>query len=141
VRWTIGLFCVLTILHIATCITTRWLAGKTQELAEFQFGVRDMGRTVDLMKEAFEKIASDGEIMLGKEFMLNIFEPIVDHLQNIWYSYLKIRKGMCLDQEKRPTSGCLLMSCTQNNSFPLGTTFVKHILLLVTWQKLLLPTS
>jgi hypothetical protein len=47
---------------------------------------------------------------------------------------------MRLDQEKRPTRGCLLMSCTQNFSFPPGTTFVKHILLLVAWQKLLAAT-
>jgi hypothetical protein len=31
----IALFCVLSILYIAICIPTRWLAGKTQELAEF----------------------------------------------------------------------------------------------------------
>jgi hypothetical protein len=31
----IALFCVLSILHIAICIPTRWLAGKTQVLAEF----------------------------------------------------------------------------------------------------------
>ncbi len=48
------MFRVLSILHIAICIPTRWLAGKTQELAGFQFGVRDMGWTVDLMEEAFE---------------------------------------------------------------------------------------
>jgi hypothetical protein len=43
----IALFRVLAILHVAICIPTRWLAGKTQELTEFQFGVRDMGRTID----------------------------------------------------------------------------------------------
>jgi hypothetical protein len=32
----------------------------------------------DLMEKAFEKIANDGEMMLDKEFMMNIFEPIVD---------------------------------------------------------------
>jgi hypothetical protein len=62
----IALFHVLSILHIATWIPTRWLAGKTQALAEFQFGVQDMGWTVDLMEEAFEKIANDGEMMLDE---------------------------------------------------------------------------
>ncbi len=52
----IALFQVLAILHIAICIPTRWLAGKTQELVGFQFGVRDMGRMVDLMEDAFEKM-------------------------------------------------------------------------------------
>ena len=37
-----------------------------------------MGRTVDLREEAFEKIANEGVMMLDKEFMMNIFEPIVD---------------------------------------------------------------
>ena len=31
----IALFRILSILHIAICIPTRWPAGKTQELAEF----------------------------------------------------------------------------------------------------------
>ncbi len=51
----IVLFQVLAILHVAICIPTRWLAGKTQELTEFQFGVWDMGRTIDLMEDALEK--------------------------------------------------------------------------------------
>ncbi len=40
-----------------------------------------MGRTVDLMEEAFEKIANEGVMMLDKEFMMNIFEPIVDQVE------------------------------------------------------------
>jgi hypothetical protein len=33
------------------------------------------------MEEAFEKIANDGEMMVDKEFMMNIFEPIVDQVE------------------------------------------------------------
>ncbi len=33
------------------------------------------------MEEAFEKIADDGEVMLDEEFMMNIFEPIVDQVE------------------------------------------------------------
>jgi hypothetical protein len=40
-----------------------------------------MGRTVDLMEEAFEKIENDEEMMLDEEFMMNIFEPIVDQVE------------------------------------------------------------
>ncbi len=40
-----------------------------------------MGRTVDLMEKAFEKIANDGEMKLDEEFMMNIFEPIVDQVE------------------------------------------------------------
>ena len=49
---------------------------QTQELAEFQFGVWDMGQIVDLMEDAFEKNANDGERLLDEQFMMNIFEPI-----------------------------------------------------------------
>jgi hypothetical protein len=59
---------VLAVLHVAICIPTRWLAGKTQELTEFYFGVWDMGRTIDLMDDAFEKNATDGERMLDEHF-------------------------------------------------------------------------
>jgi hypothetical protein len=40
-----------------------------------------MGQTVDLMEEAFDKIANDGEMMIDKEFLMNIFEPIVDQVE------------------------------------------------------------
>ena len=77
----IALFRVLAILHVAICIPTRWLAGKTQELAEFQFGVRNMGRIpVNLMEDTFEEIANDGERLLDKQFTMNIFEPIVNQV-------------------------------------------------------------
>ncbi len=68
-------------LHVAICIPARWLADKTQELAEFQFGVWDTGRTIDLIEVAFEKILSDGERMLDEQFMMNIFEPIVNQVE------------------------------------------------------------
>ncbi len=34
-----------------------------------------------MIEEAFEKIANDGEMMLDEEFMMNIFEPIVDQVE------------------------------------------------------------
>ena len=37
-----------------------------------------MGRCVDLMKEAFLKIADDGELILNEDYMMNIFKPIRD---------------------------------------------------------------
>ncbi len=94
-----------------------------------------MGWTVDLMEEAIEKIANDGEMMLDKEFMTNIFERIVDQVEP-FAEYLefifenKDNKWLPFDE-----------LCAELYSFPLGTTFVKHILLLVAWQKLLLPPS
>ncbi len=40
-----------------------------------------MGRTIDLMEDAFEKIATDSERMLDEQFMMNIFEPIVNQVE------------------------------------------------------------
>jgi hypothetical protein len=40
-----------------------------------------MGQTVDLMEEAFGKITNDEEMMLDEEFIINIFEPIVDEVE------------------------------------------------------------
>ncbi len=40
-----------------------------------------MGQTVDLMKDAFEKIACDREMLLNEEFMMNIFQPIVNQVE------------------------------------------------------------
>jgi hypothetical protein len=72
----IALLCVLSILHIAICLPTRWLAGKTHELAEYGFGYYDMGEVLDLMEGAFEAIRDDETKILDEEFMLGIFDCI-----------------------------------------------------------------
>ncbi len=63
-----------------------------------------MGQTVDLMEEAFEKIANDGEMMLVEEFMMNIFEPIVDQVEP-FAEYLefvfKNKEGHALGSRKK----------------------------------------
>jgi hypothetical protein len=46
----IALLCVLSMLHIAICLPTQWLAGKTHKLAEYGFGYYDMGEALDLME-------------------------------------------------------------------------------------------
>ena len=56
----------------------RWLAGKTHELAEYDFGYYDMGLTLTAMEEAFEAIVQDGELMFDEDFMMNIFSGIAD---------------------------------------------------------------
>ncbi len=68
---------VLAILHISICIPTWWLAGNCQELKDADFGVFDMGHTVDLMESAFENIVLDGSMLLDKEFMMDDVKPIV----------------------------------------------------------------
>ena len=37
-----------------------------------------MGRCVDLIEEAFLKIADDSELILNEDYMTNIFKPVRD---------------------------------------------------------------
>jgi hypothetical protein len=59
----VSLLRVLSILHISICLPTRWLAGKSQDLAEYNFGYYDMGLALDLMETAFESIIDAPELM------------------------------------------------------------------------------
>jgi hypothetical protein len=45
------------------------------------------GTTVDLMEDAFEKIACDGEMLLNEEYQ-NIFQPIVNQVE-LFAEYLE----------------------------------------------------
>ncbi len=73
----IAMLHVLSILHVAITIPHRWLSGKCGSLAKYDFGLYDMGLTVDLMEAGFEKISTDRKLILEEEFMMNIFLPIV----------------------------------------------------------------
>ena len=39
---------------------TKWLAGNTQDLAEYDVGVTDMGTVVDLIESVFLEVMEDG---------------------------------------------------------------------------------
>ena len=51
----IALLCLLSILHISICLTTRWLAGNAKDLAEYDFGYYDMGKVLDKMEDFFKR--------------------------------------------------------------------------------------
>ena len=72
---------VLAIVHVALTMPTWQLAGKTQDLATYDWGVADMGLSVDLMEAAFLEVSEDGENMLDEEFMMNIFKPIANKVK------------------------------------------------------------
>ena len=52
------------------------MAGNVEDLAEWDFGYYDMGRALDLMADAFEKIRDDGGLLLDEEFIMGIFSPL-----------------------------------------------------------------
>ena len=88
----VALLRVLSILHIAICMPTRWLAGKTHELSEYSFGYYDMGEALDAMEKAFESILDNCELILDEDFMMNqIFaditervDPFREYIEYMW---------------------------------------------------------
>ena len=74
----VGCLRVLSILHMCVMIPLLWLARNCHTLSQWDFGVAKMAWTVELMDEAFLKIANDGSKMFDDEFMFGIFQPILD---------------------------------------------------------------
>jgi hypothetical protein len=72
---------VLSILHLAVCMPTRWLAAKSHKLSEYDFGYYDMGKVLSCMERAFESIVDDLSLILDEEFMLeHMFKDISDQV-------------------------------------------------------------
>jgi len=59
----------------------RWLAGNTEHLAQYDFGAVSMGRTLDMLEDAFIKISSDDALLLDEDFVMNIFSDIVNEVE------------------------------------------------------------
>ena len=76
----IALARVCSIVHIAICLPSRWLAGNTHKLAQYDWSVRSMGRMVDLLQKALVEVAADGQKMLDESFMMGIFDELIDEL-------------------------------------------------------------
>ena len=77
----VALLRVLSILHLAVCMPTRWLATKSHELSEYDFGYYDMGKVLSCMERAFESIGDDPSLILDEEFMLeHMFKDISDQV-------------------------------------------------------------
>jgi hypothetical protein len=82
----------MSILHIAICLPARWLAGKTHELKDYNFGYYDMGKALDLMERAFKSILNNGCLIYDQDFMMDsIFakisktvDPFREYLNYMW---------------------------------------------------------
>jgi hypothetical protein len=77
----VALLQVLSILHIAVCMPVRWLAGNTENLAEYNVGAVSMGCTVDMLEDAFTKISVSGLLILDEDFMMTICSDISDEVE------------------------------------------------------------
>ena len=79
----IAFFRVLSILHIAVCMTLRWIAGKFGNLSQHNFGVANMAPVVDILDKAFYEVLIDGEKLIDKDFMMGIFDGITKKLPHL----------------------------------------------------------
>ena len=71
---------VLSIFHISICLPLRWLTGNCGDLEQYDFGVSDMPKALDLMDKAFAKIIKDGDLILDDDFVMQIFKPLMNKL-------------------------------------------------------------
>jgi hypothetical protein len=78
---------IVSIIFMAIFVPV-WLAGKTHKLAHHNWSERSMGRVVGLMYNAFVQVECDGEKMLDKDFIMNIFSPLYAELPEL-EEYLK----------------------------------------------------
>ena len=85
---------VCSIVHLSVCLPTRWLAGNTHKLAEYNWSVYSMGRVIDLLEKAMESIENNGQLILDETFMMNIFNELVIELPPLsnYLTYLYNKK-------------------------------------------------
>ncbi len=88
----IALTWTCAIVHFAFILPMHWLAGKTHELAKYNWLVASMGRVYDILHEKLCIIKTDGSKFLDEEFVMNTL--IILHksfllLQIIWNTFLK----------------------------------------------------
>ena len=69
---------VLSIIYVYCVLPTRWLACKTQTIAQSDFNIADIDLCVDLTEITCLEMAEDGTVILNGDFMMHIFEPITD---------------------------------------------------------------
>ena len=71
---------VMSIVHISLCIPMRWLAGNSHLMGKYDWNVRSMGRTIDILEEALVKIEEDNELIIQEDYMMNIFKSLMEEL-------------------------------------------------------------
>ena len=69
----IALARLLSIIHIYVVMPFRFLAGKTHEFAEFNWGAADMSRVIKVLYDKLGEINDDPELLLDVLFMDKIF--------------------------------------------------------------------
>ncbi len=71
---------IMAIIHFKICMPLRWLAGNTKSIGQqgYNWSTRSMGKAIDALYEAMDKIESDGSLILNELFMNAIFDEIYE---------------------------------------------------------------
>jgi hypothetical protein len=69
-----------SIFHLSIIMPIRWLAAKTHELAEHNWGYISMGRVLDKLKEDLESIVAQPELIHDESFMMGLMDEFADDL-------------------------------------------------------------
>ena len=76
----ISLARVCSIIHIAICLPTRWLAGNYHKLRRYDWSVRSMGLMVDILERSLIILENNGKYIINEDFMMSIFQELYDKL-------------------------------------------------------------
>ena len=76
----IALARLLLIIHIYVVMPFRFLAGKTHEFAEFNWGAADMSRVIKVLHDKLGEINDEPELLLDVLFMDKIFIEFCNQL-------------------------------------------------------------
>ena len=98
----VALLWVLSILHIAICLPTRWLAGNAKDLDKYGFSYYDMVSVLDLMEDRFEEISKEGYLMMNEDYMMVMFSSIAIKVDP-FAEYLEF---MFTEKQSKPVTGC-----------------------------------
>ena len=71
---------VLSILHIAVCMSLQWITGKCVDLSQQNFGVANMAYVVDIMEKEFYEVLMDRGGLIDEYFIMGIFDGITKKL-------------------------------------------------------------
>ena len=78
---------LLTIIYMSMCLPLRWLAAKTPDLAEYEWGAVNMSLVLDVFKDKLDYLVLNPDKVLCKSFMMNLFKQFLVKLppmQEYW---------------------------------------------------------
>ena len=79
----VALFRSFTMCFISVVLPVRWLAGKTHELSDCNWGVRSMGRVIDMLETKMMEIQQNSSLFTNEDFMMNLFSELVFELPSL----------------------------------------------------------